>query len=138
MKPTLYLAGAINGMSDEEANGWRTEAKAALGELYNILDPMARDYRGAEAKNVDEIVHGDLADIEASHVLLIRADRPSWGTGAEVPLAFYAGKRNIAWGVGERVSPWLLYHTAAVVPTLADAIALLRAQHDSIVREMAQ
>lgn len=113
-----YLAGAINGMSDAEANGWRGEAKALMPEV-EWLDPMRRDYRGREAENVEDIVRGDLADIAACDVLLVYAVRPSWGTAMEVVYAHQMGKHIVV--VCERPSPWLLYHSTITVRSLADA-----------------
>lgn len=120
--PTAYLAGPINGCTDEEAMGWRREAAAALvARGVAVLDPMARDYRGIEDANVTAIVEGDLADIQTCDVVLVNATRPSWGTAMEIPYARQMGKRIVVFGVA-RPSPWLRYHADVVVETLADAL----------------
>lgn len=121
----VYLCGGINGLSDAEAKGWREQAAAALSGLYHILNPMARDYRGKEAETAAAIVTGDLADIDAADVLLVRAERPSWGTGMEVYHAAKAGKWVVAFGAGDRPSPWLAYH-AHLYPDLPAALARLK------------
>jgi len=41
----IYLAGGINGLSDQECREWREKAKGLLPG-HAILDPMDRDYRG--------------------------------------------------------------------------------------------
>ena len=111
----FYLGGAINGCTDEEANGWRERAaNELLLNNHEYRDPMARDYRGREMEPgiSKEIVRGDLQDIRESDVLLMNCPRPSWGTAMEI----YAG-----WGLQKRIivvlpedvdpSPWLIEHS---------------------------
>jgi nucleoside 2-deoxyribosyltransferase len=124
---TVYLCGGINGLSDAEANGWRVEATARLSAAFDVLDPMARDYRGKEAENVRAIVDGDLADIAAADVILVRADRPSWGTAMEVYHAFAAGKTVVAFGAGPRPSPWLAAHATFLAADLTAALCWIEA-----------
>lgn len=121
----VYLCGAINAQSDDACKGWREEAKQRLTK-HQIRDPMRRDYRGQEAGNVTQIVVGDLDDIRMSDVVLVNAQRPSWGTAMELYQAHLWGKRVLAFGAGDRPSPWLLHH-AKLVPTLEDALAELDA-----------
>lgn len=124
-RKTIYLAGPINGCTDEEASEWRKVAKARLAHRYDILDPMARDYRGIEAESVNEIVDGDKADIRNCNVLLVNANRATWGTSMEVLYAHtVAGKPVVAFCAGI-VSPWLRYHAHTVVKTIDEAIAVL-------------
>lgn len=121
---TLYLAGPINGCTDEEAKGWREAARSALADRFEILDPMARDYRGIEDAHAQELVEDDLEDIARSDVLLVNATRPSWGTAMEVWQAGLWGKVIVAVCPGP-VSPWLRFCALHVVPTMEDAITLL-------------
>lgn len=126
----MYLCGGINGLSDADATDWREAAKAALYPAgFKVLDPMRRDFRGREAESVKEIVQGDLFDIQASHILLVNATRPSWGTAMEVAIARrdVHRKQIVAFGAGEKPSPWLVYHCDQLFPTLADALAHLTA-----------
>lgn len=123
---TAYLCGGIAGLSDADAKGWRNEAARALAARWTVLDPMARDYRGREAGNEREIVEGDLADIQASDVLLVNGCRPSWGTAMEVYAARSWGRYVVAFGVGERPSPWLVHHCHFLAPDLAGALAHLQ------------
>lgn len=122
---TVYLAGGINGLTDAQATNWRPQAAVLLDG--DVLDPMARDYRGQEDSNVDAIVEGDLADIAQCHAILAWCPRPSWGTAMEIHHAWTQGQPVVAVvPAGQPVSPWLRYHTAAIVHTLADAVAALR------------
>lgn len=122
-----YLAGAINGMSDTEANGWRTDAKILMPHI-EWLDPMSRDYRGKEAENVEAIVQGDLADIAASDVILVYAVRPSWGTAMEVVYAHQMEKIIVV--VCERPSPWLRFHATHCLPSLGQAAQFINSSRD--------
>jgi nucleoside 2-deoxyribosyltransferase len=125
---TLYLAGPINGCTDSEALDWRNAATQALSESYKIKSPMDRDYRGREDDNVDAIVYGDLRDIRDADVLLVNAERPSWGTAMET---FYAHreKRYVVVVCPGSVSPWLRFHSAVVCASWDEAFAHLREYH---------
>lgn len=127
---TVYLAGPINGCTDDEANGWRQGFMESLAGC-KFLDPMVRDYRGREDECVGEIVEGDKADIDACDIFLAYCWQVSWGTAMEI---YYAWER---WGYpqgrkpkkhiilvvpeGSRISPWLRHHSDLIIPTLADA-----------------
>ena len=122
----VYLAGAINGKSDEECNGWRSAAKRLLGSSFSVRDPMARDYRGREDESVREIVEGDLADIRECRYVLVNASAPSWGTAMEVFYAWSIGKRVVAFTPSDRISPWLRWHTHSIYESVERAcVAIL-------------
>lgn len=119
---TVYLCGAINGRTDSECKDWRELAKARLDVGFNCLDPMRRDYRGAEDQSVETIVSGDIKDIDDSDIVLAVADAPSWGTAMEI---FYANSISVyvVTVCGQsRISPWLSKHSSAIFPTLIAAI----------------
>lgn len=135
---TVYLAGGINGLSDEDANDWRDKAKRLLPREIGVLDPMSRDYRGVEDANVEAIVSGDLADIAKCDAVIAYCPRPSWGTAMEIHHVATEAK----WGrdsnnyvkprrtvaivpAGQSVSPWLRFHAEAVVETLEAAVELV-------------
>lgn len=129
---TVYLAGGINGLSDADANGWRTRAKELLPREIGVLDPMSRDYRGSEDENVADIVHGDLADIKQCQAMIANCPRPSWGTAMEIHWTHHlcndsSGYRSCKIVAvvpdGVPVSPWLRFHADAVVSTLEKAVA---------------
>jgi nucleoside 2-deoxyribosyltransferase len=119
----VYLAGPINGCTDDEANNWRDIAKTRLG-ARNCIDPMRRDYRGREEQCVTEIVDGDKNDISSSDVVIANCWQVSWGTAMEIHFAHSLSKPVIAVAPpGARVSPWLRYH-AVIVRSLDEALAL--------------
>lgn len=120
----IYLGGPINGCTDAECRDWRTAARRML-EGHEIVDPMVRDYRSREDECVAEIVEADKADISGCDVLLMNCPKPSVGTSMEILLGWLLGKRVVCIAQG-RISPWLRYHSRAIHPTLADAVADIR------------
>ena len=119
----VYLCGPINGRTDDDCTGWREYAKT---HLPDTLDPMARDYRGRELESgiAKDIVENDKLDIQASDVLLVFYDKPSVGTSMEVFYAHSLGKMVLVIDKsGKPLSPWMLYHSTSVHPSLDDAIA---------------
>lgn len=129
---TVYLAGPINGCTDDEANGWRQGFMESLPG-FDFLDPMRRDYRGREDECVDEIVEGDKQDIDNCDVFLAYCWQVSWGTAMEIYYAWRGEGRRLPGPrivlvipEGQRISPWLRYHSDVIVPTLAQAAELIR------------
>lgn len=121
----VYLAGPIAGRTDEDCISWRAKATKLLGG--QTLDPMTRDYRGREDQNVKEIVELDKADVLASSHVLVWFDVPSVGTSMEV---LYAWEHSIpviiVCSPEVRISPWLTYHSVAIVHSLEVACELIK------------
>lgn len=108
---TIYLAGPINGCTDNEMHDWRNDMTARL-HGFNILTPVVRDYRGKEDESVEDIVTGDKADIDNSDIIIAYCPKPSVGTSMEVLYAWERGKHVIVYAPpGSPVSPWLRYHS---------------------------
>jgi nucleoside 2-deoxyribosyltransferase len=116
----IYLAGPINGLSDEEAMGWRAEAKKLL-QSYVIKDPMVRDYRVNEYGHEQDIVINDLKDIAECDIILVNASHPSWGTAMEMAYARMMFKTIVAFVPEGPVSPWITHHATAVARSLSAA-----------------
>lgn len=133
MKPrwskVVYLAGPINGKSDDECKGWRDSAAHTLRLFgHQVLDPMSRDYRGIEDDNAEKIVEGDKEDIVSCDVVLVNANGPNWGTAMELVYASQCGKEVVAFathGNVPRISPWLRMHTTAIYESLSHALAAI-------------
>lgn len=122
----VYLAGPILGCDDIEALDWREEAKRELVGV-ETLDPMRRDFRGYESVRVAEIVESDKADIKASGAVLAMCSRPSAGTSMEILYAWRLGVPVVSVvPAGVPVSPWIAYHSVAVVETLREACRAVR------------
>jgi nucleoside 2-deoxyribosyltransferase len=116
----LYLAGPIHGCSDSEANDWRD----AITKLHpDTLNPMRRDYRGREGNFTAEIVELDKKDIDDSDGVIVWFEKPSVGTAMEI---LYAWERKkpvvVIYKTDAHVSPWLSYHSVAIVKTIEEAL----------------
>lgn len=121
----VYLAGPINGCSDEECMGWRAIARHLLESVYDIIDPMDFDCRGREDALAAEIVDGDIFRIGMADAVLVNATRPSWGTAMEMVYAKQAGKVVVVFTGGSAVSPWVLRHADHCFSTLEQACSEL-------------
>lgn len=120
----VYLAGPINGCTDEQCKGWREKAKAGL--VCETFDPMKRDYRGQEGFAFREIVEMDKQDIDGVDVLLVMYERPSVGTSMEILYAWERGKEVVlVTPTPVSLSPWLVYHCRKFYHTLDAAISYL-------------
>lgn len=106
----VYLAGPIFGQSDPACRDWREMATALLPDSWEILNPMARDYRGREDDCAEEIVEGDLLDIRRCHLMLVNAPCPSWGTAMEIRQAYMWDIPIFVVTPHRSISPWLRYH----------------------------
>jgi nucleoside 2-deoxyribosyltransferase len=105
----VYLSGPINGCNDEQAKGWRSRAVQLLPGC-ETLDPMREDFRGREHGNLKTIVTKDKKDIQECDVLLVNAERPSWGTAMEIMYGHIHGKRVVGFRADTSPSPWLDWH----------------------------
>ena len=118
---SVYLAGPINGCTDEESKGWRAEARRMLEPMFDIIDPMDFDCRGREDLLAVEIVHNDIYRIGMADVVLVNATRPSWGTAMEMVYANQAEKVVVAFTGDGKVSPWVRRHANECFQTLWQA-----------------
>ncbi len=126
---SVYLAGPINGKSEEEAKGWRDRLKSSEIEKVSFRDPMVRDYRGVELDEgmAAEIVEGDKRDIGFCDLVLVMYPGPSVGTAMEVLFAWEMGISVVVIDVsGKPLSPWMQYHACKVLHSLEEAESYLR------------
>ena len=128
----VYLAGPINGCTDEEAKGWRSMATAhlELGDGVQVFDPMVRDYRGREQEPgiATEIVEQDKRDILRCDTVLVMYEKPSVGTSMEVLYAWEHKRCVIVVNKSAApLSPWLTYHSDAQVTSFAEALDMIMA-----------
>jgi nucleoside 2-deoxyribosyltransferase len=116
--PRVYLAGPP--FADEYRRRAELLVRAAGWEP---VDPMRRDFRGRTEGNEEEIVTGDLEDIDACDAVLADFSEADEGTAMEAWYAHATGKRVIAYTAGRKPHPWTVYVATAVHAELEDAVA---------------
>jgi nucleoside 2-deoxyribosyltransferase len=118
----VYLAGP------PYAEEYRRRASELLRSAgCEPVDPMRRDFRGRTEGHEQEIVEGDLADIDSCAAVLADFTRPDEGTAMEAWYAWSRGIPVVAYTGGTPAHPWTV-HVAAVHRELEEAVrALVRA-----------
>ena len=86
------------------------------------VDPMRRDFREGTEGHEEEIVIGDLADIDSCDAVLAAFTAPDEGTSMEAWYAHSKGIPVVAYTGGEPVHPWTVYVSESVHVTLEDAV----------------
>jgi nucleoside 2-deoxyribosyltransferase len=122
----VYLAGPP--FADE----YRRLADRLVRELgWEPVDPMRRDFRGRTQDHEDEIVSGDLADIDSCDAVLADFSEPDEGTSMEAWYAHGLGKPVVVYTAGRTPHPWTVYVAAAVCADLEEAVrtVTLTGQH---------
>jgi len=134
MRLKVYLAGAIYGTTNAEQE-WRKLAAEALCEIYDVLNPLDRDYRGVkfDVVNSTKLVKEDMLCVDNSSVVLANCEKPGWGTGMEIFYAHMKGKPVLFFTSNDNPSPWLLAR-ARNVGTLENAIQELKNFAETIKR----
>ena len=122
---TIYLAGAIGGLTFEEANSWRKEAYDALSSDH-VLNPMRRDFTKNPSASMNEIITLDKYDIDRADILLVNGNIPSWGTAMEVLHAWNKGKIIVTFASDPASPVWLAYHSTKIFNSLSEAIIYIR------------
>lgn len=122
----VYLAGPIQGCTDEEAKGWRDRFVSEVDDVA-FFDPMRRDYRGTETANYNQLVMRDQEEIILSDWVVANVWKPSSGTAMEI---FYAARFQIPVILihepGSQLSPWLRFYATYIVDSIDEAIAIIR------------
>lgn len=132
----IYLAGSIEGISTEEANGWRDAATEMLRQhdipVYNPCRriPYRDEMSGAPRQQQNaakRIVKMDLQDIAQSTVILadLRDSTPGkkWGTLAEIAHAHTKNKIIIVlMDEGQFMHPFVDFYSTEIHFKLEDAI----------------
>jgi nucleoside 2-deoxyribosyltransferase len=117
----VYLAGP------PFAEEYRRRAEALVRAAgWEPVDPMRRDFRGATQGHEQEIVEGDLADIDSCDAMLAAFTAPDEGTAMEAWYAHRSGKRVVAYTGGTPPHPWTVYAADEVCDDLERAVEALK------------
>ena len=100
MPRRVYLAGPPFA---EEYRRRASPLVRAIG--WEPVDPMRRDFRGRTEGREEEIVSGDLADIDSCDAVLAAFTAPDEGTAMEAWYAHAGGKFVVAYTGGTPAAP---------------------------------
>jgi nucleoside 2-deoxyribosyltransferase len=118
----VYLAGP------PYADDYRARASELLRAAgHEPVDPMRRDFRGRTMGHEEEIVTGDLADINSCDAMLADFSEPDEGTAMEAWYAHSVGRPVVAATGGRTPHPWVVYVARSVCPELDAAVETLSA-----------
>lgn len=119
----LYLSGPMY-LGKEQATGWRDEVRTIVNDWalqsgnghvaqFNVQDPCNRWYeKGPDlTKAGGYVVQMDKMEIAKSHIVLVNATDPGWGTPMEQYIAFTTGKMVITFSACEYPSIWAIAHS---------------------------
>jgi nucleoside 2-deoxyribosyltransferase len=116
----VYLAGP------PFAEEYRRRADALVRAIgWEPVDPMQRDFRGRTQGNEQEIVEGDLAEIDSCDAMLACFTSPDEGTSMEAWYAHRNGTYVVVYTGGEPPHPWTVYIADAIHADLEEAVAAL-------------
>lgn len=116
----VYLAGPP--FADEYR---RRAALLVRAAGWEPVDPMRRDYRGRTEGHEEEIVLGDLADIDSCAAVIAALTEPDEGTAMEAWYAHAAGKPVIGYTGGRPAHPWAVYVARELHADLEAAVGAL-------------
>jgi nucleoside 2-deoxyribosyltransferase len=128
-KKTIYLSGPIMDEHLGIAREWRETVKKLLGDHFNLLDPMRRNFQDRAVDSANEIVEFDLQDVRDADIILVNYNKPSIGTSMEV---FYAshdqGKFVVAFSPFEfkECSPWMVRYCTKIVGSLEESVTYIK------------
>jgi nucleoside 2-deoxyribosyltransferase len=116
----VYLAGP------PYADEYRRRAeKLVRAAGWEPVDPMRRDFRGRTEGREQELVDGDLADIDSCDAVLAAFTAPDEGTAMEAWYAHSRGKPVVVYTGGGPPHPWTVYVAAEVHSDLEGAVSSL-------------
>lgn len=106
-----------------DADEYRQHASELLRRAGHVpIAPMRRDFRGRTVGHEEEIVVGDLADVDSCDVVLADFSEPGKGTAMEAWYARSVGKPVVAHTGGH---PWVVYVASSVHRQLGEAVNAL-------------
>lgn len=121
-----YLAGPIDGVTSEEATGWRRYAKNVLNKYgIKVFDPTEDKDLTCSTYDPGWIVRGDVARLKNSNFVLAAFawDNAAYiGTSMEIRIAHERGTPIYVWGPVGRNSYWLRYHATKFFDYLPEAL----------------
>lgn len=126
--PTIYLAGPITGICDDERSGWRNSLKREFGSKFMFLDPLELDEgmidspAGERWRIIAECERRSI--LKSDGVLAYLPKEPSMGTAMGIMYGHMT--HRVVVGVRDAglpdLSPMVKYHLHDLKPTFAEAL----------------
>lgn len=111
--PTIFLSGAMTGLSQKEQTGWREALKERFVNNYQFFDPTVFDAED-ESDEVQQLAHEyDICGIINCDYFVVNLNKAktSVGTCQEIMLAWLLGKDIIGFfeneDLVEPLHPWI-------------------------------
>lgn len=123
---TVYLAGKMSGLTQEEMTAWRIQAANELQKHgFKIMDPTTQSFNFDQFTS-REVVDSNKFQIRNSDIVLaeLNHENVSIGTIGELVFAREIGKPVIVWGTATGVieHPWVDEHSTKIFYELSAAI----------------
>lgn len=112
-KPTIFLSGAMTGLSEDEQKGWRDTLKMRFEDKYIFFDPTIFDAEDTSDK-AQQIAHDyDIESIAQCDYFIVNLNKveTSVGTCQEIMLAWLLSKKIIGFfptgNLVKPLHPWI-------------------------------
>ncbi len=135
-EPKIYLAGSIEGLPYEEANGWRKQVEGEFPD--RCLNPL-RDKEWLPQEEVinsgnlnfeemKNLVERDIRDIGEVGLLLAKMESPGIGTSMEIIVAKVMKIPVILISGNPAIynHPWIRFYANRRVRTVEEAIEIIK------------
>ena len=130
---SIYLAGPMGLVTEDEAKGWRDRATLLLDAIgIDTIDPFnlhpearkeMKRIKGHTEEIATAIVEGDLKVIEECDAVLVNTCKPGWGTAMEIMYSFNTRTPVFAFATPSPAPLWLMYHVGSeIYVTMEEAI----------------
>lgn len=124
----VYLAGAIDGVSKEDAEGWRETATHQLLQRRIATYNPAAAFQNVEMDDAGAVHRIDREAIETCDGMIARVSPGCFGTIREVEYASLAGKVVVIWDDGYGLNGHLETQDTFITTDLLTACHELRNQ----------
>ena len=121
----VYLAGAVDGLSREQARGWRKKAAEKLRKANLIIIDPTLVVNPNITHKAGDVVYKCFQGVADADILLVEMSKNNYGyigTATEMCWAWAQRKPIIVWGQANRQSYFLKYYASKMFGTLDEAL----------------
>jgi signal transduction histidine kinase/CheY-like chemotaxis protein/nucleoside 2-deoxyribosyltransferase len=133
-KLSIYLAGPITGLSQDDKYSWREKFEKRWGEKYEVRNPLDRDHKYVdmnEDQRFSSIANDERIDILNCDVTIAYIDKVSMGTAMGIMYAYLSGRTVVIVTSipEEKLSPMVKYHAHGLFGNFEDAVDCIEKRH---------